>query len=56
MESYDDLRIVESRKCEWQYCLSGDWSITYHIQKGPHWLGRFLQKWLLDIHWKKIID
>ena len=40
---------------QWEWCIGGDWhSMTYRVIASPHFLGRILQKYLLDIHWRKI--
>ena len=47
--------ILQPPEPEWEWSVGGDWySGTFRVIKSPHWLGRFLQKWLLDIHWRKI--
>lgn len=47
--------LYEPPKPTHQWCIHGDWhSMTVNVFSQPHWLGRILQKYLLDIHWRKI--
>ena len=39
---------------KWEWCVGGDWrSMTFKVTQKPHWLARILQKYLLDIYWRK---
>lgn len=38
----------------WEWCLNGDWfALTVHVQTNPPAFYRFMQRWLLGIHWRK---
>lgn len=53
----EGLCIKEQPPTEWEWCIAGDWfTMTIHTCNAPHIIGRFFQKWLLDIHWRKIED
>ena len=38
----------------WECCFGGNWSVRYCLNVYPNWIGRYFQKWFLDIHWRKI--
>ena len=31
----------------WEWCVGGNYSVTFRTVAGPHWLGRILQRLLL---------
>ncbi len=54
-DDYVDIHTpLQPPEYKWQYCFGGDWTILFLAHKGPHLLGRTLQKWLLGIHWRKV--
>lgn len=53
-KDYESVTFISSSP-KWEWCIARDWhSMTVHVYTPPTRLGRFFQKWLLDIHWRKI--
>jgi hypothetical protein len=49
------MKIMENVKHEWTFTLSKDSNVQFHTDKAPNAFGRFMQKILLGIYWKKIV-
>jgi hypothetical protein len=52
-----EVKFKDPPKATWEWCVGGDWySMTFRVpmKKGPNWFHRFMQKWLLGIHWRRI--
>ena len=47
------ITLISHPEPEWKFCFAGDWNFTVFSKTAPHWLARFLMKWLLDIHWAR---
>ena len=48
------FRVAGSQPTAWQWCLGGDWhTVVFSQTAAPHWLGRYLQRVFLGIHWRR---
>jgi len=49
----EEMTLISPSDPEWKFCFAGNWNFTIFCRNPPHWLGRFLMKWLMDIHWAR---
>lgn len=57
MPNAENLRILENPIYIWEYSFHGLWSegiIVQHTKSYPNWFIRFMWKWVLGIHTRRI--
>lgn len=56
-EEYKFKWCLKPKEYKFEWCLNGDWhSLTVRVEKAPCAFHRFMQRWLLGIHWRKCND
>jgi hypothetical protein len=52
----EQFRITMPPEATWEWCLGGNWFALTVRPCGdpPNWFHRFMQRWVLGIHWRRI--
>lgn len=52
---WGQANILYMKQPTWEWCFNGDWhSLKFRVFSAPNWFHRFLQKWMLGIHWRPV--